>query len=248
MERCFVIQPFDKDKFDQRYIDSFKPAITNADLEAYRIDNDPGVRIPIEDIENGISDSAICFADVTIDNPNVWYELGFAFACGKDVVMVCSDERKGEFPFDIRHKQIIRYQTRSSSDFKKLEDAITSKLKALLGQKKIVKSLHSIEPTDNDGLAGHEVAMMLLIAEYQFLNDDPISVHYLKTGMLNAHFDGFTTGVAIKTLQRKLMIESTFETDYRDGETYKAVKLTPKGESWVIDNSNTYISERSVND
>lgn len=245
MDTCFVIQPFDKDKFDQRYIDSFKPAITNADLEAYRIDSDPGVRIPIEDIEKGIAGSAICFADITIDNPNVWYELGFAFACGKDVVMVCSDERK-EFPFDIRHKQIIRYKTRSSSDFKILEEAITVKLKALSNQKKVVKALHSIDKVDNDGLAGHEVAMLLLIAEHQFTTGESLSVFYLKSGMQSAQYDAFSTGVSIKTLQRKSMVEQIVETDYRDGETYFAVKLTPKGEDWVIDNSERYINKGKI--
>jgi hypothetical protein len=72
MEKCFVIQPFDKGKFDQRYEESYKLAIENGGLEPYRIDSDLAVRIPIEDIEKGIRSSALCFADITIDNPNVW--------------------------------------------------------------------------------------------------------------------------------------------------------------------------------
>ena len=83
MDKCFVIQPFDKDKFDKRFEDIFKPAIIKADLEPYRIDQDLTVRIPIEEIEKGIKESAICFAEITTDNPNVWYELGFAFASEK---------------------------------------------------------------------------------------------------------------------------------------------------------------------
>lgn len=54
MERCFVIQPFDKDKFDKRYTDIFKPAIEKSGLEAYRIDRDLSVRIPIDEIEKKI--------------------------------------------------------------------------------------------------------------------------------------------------------------------------------------------------
>ncbi len=37
MEKCFVIQPFDNDKFDKRFIDIYEPAILKADLQAYRI-------------------------------------------------------------------------------------------------------------------------------------------------------------------------------------------------------------------
>jgi hypothetical protein len=50
MDTCFVIQPFDKDKFDQRYTDVFEPAIKAAGLEPYRVDRDPTVTIPIERI------------------------------------------------------------------------------------------------------------------------------------------------------------------------------------------------------
>src|SRR4029077_17922896 len=73
MEKCFVIQPFDNGIFDKRYEDIFEPAIKSAGFEAYRIDRDPSVRIPIEEIEKGISESAFCFAEITTDNPNVWY-------------------------------------------------------------------------------------------------------------------------------------------------------------------------------
>jgi hypothetical protein len=54
MVTCFVIQPFDAGKFDGRYKDTFKPAIEAAGFEAYRVDKDPSVSIPIEQIEKGI--------------------------------------------------------------------------------------------------------------------------------------------------------------------------------------------------
>ncbi len=150
MEKCFVIQPFDNDKFDKEFVEIFEPAIRKADFSAYRVDKDLSVRIPIYEIEKVISESAICFAEITTDNPNVWYELGYAFACGKDVVMVCSDERQGKFPFDIRHRQVILYNTSSPSDFTTLGDTITKKIQAFLKNKVI----HFIRPkTDKEWLA-----------------------------------------------------------------------------------------------
>jgi hypothetical protein len=41
MPRCFVIQPFDDGgPYDKRYKDVLLPAIKDADLEPYRIDED----------------------------------------------------------------------------------------------------------------------------------------------------------------------------------------------------------------
>lgn len=141
MDKCFVIQPFDNSTFDKRFADIFSPAIVKAGFEPYRIDKDLSVRIPIDEIEKGISDSAFCFAEITSDNPNVWYELGYAFACQKDVVLVCSDERKDKFPFDIQHRHIITYKTSSTSDFNTLEGTITGKITALQEKSKTVKIL-----------------------------------------------------------------------------------------------------------
>ena len=110
MSICFVIQPFDGGRFDKRFNDVFKPALEQAGFEPYRVDRDPAVEVPIESIEEGIRSSTICLADITLDNPNVWYELGYAFDSGRSVILVCADERGGgRFPFDIQHRSIIRY-------------------------------------------------------------------------------------------------------------------------------------------
>src|SRR5438270_78974 len=116
---CFVIQPFDKGPFDKRYHDVFVPAIRTAGLEPYRVDLDPAVSIPIDEIERKINDADCCLADISIDNPNVWYEVGFAKACGKEIVLVC-ESRTTSFPFDVRHRNILTYTTHSPSDFTKL--------------------------------------------------------------------------------------------------------------------------------
>jgi hypothetical protein len=121
MPTCFVMQPFDDGPFDRRYTDVIDPAIRAAGLEPYRVDKDPTVSIPIQDIEQGIRDSALCLADITLDNPNVWFELGFAIATGKEVVLICSNDRTTRFPFDVQHRTIIKYTTASTSDFEKLK-------------------------------------------------------------------------------------------------------------------------------
>ena len=119
MPSCFVIQPFDRARYDKRFDDIFAPAIKAAGLEPYRVDKDPGVNIPIDDVERGIRDAAVCFAEISTDNPNVWIELGYAIAARKSVVLICSDERKTDFPFDVRHRNIITYGYRVAPRFSK---------------------------------------------------------------------------------------------------------------------------------
>lgn len=130
------MQPFDRGLFDKRYGDVFAPAIQDAGLEPYRVDRDPSVSIPIDEIQSEIKSSEICLAEITTDNPNVWFELGFAIAVPKEVVLVCSDERQSKFPFDIQHRNIIKYKTESSQDFEKLRKDIKERIQATLKKKK----------------------------------------------------------------------------------------------------------------
>ena len=103
MAECFVIQPFDNGKFDKRYADTFEPAIRAADSEPYRVDKDLSVSNLVEAITSGIDRSVAVLADLSLDNPNVWYELGHAIAQSKPFCLLCSDERSGRYPFDIGH-------------------------------------------------------------------------------------------------------------------------------------------------
>jgi hypothetical protein len=117
-----VIQPFDNGgRFDKRYRDVLEPAIRDAGLEPYRVDVDPSVSVPIEAIQSGIRRAAVCLADITLDNPNVWFELGYALASDKQMCLVCSEERTSKYPFDVQHRSIIKYRIESKADFVDLQ-------------------------------------------------------------------------------------------------------------------------------
>ena len=233
MDTCFVIQPFDKDKFDQRYTDVFEPAIKAAGLEPYKVDRDPTVTIPIERIEEGIKTAKICFAEITLDNPNVWYELGFAFAIGKDVVMVTEERQK--FPFDIQHGQIINYKTTSKSEYEKLEIAIKEKLVGLIGKQKSVNQILENPIKESKGIKPHELTMMLLIMENQLTREDSVSLYYLKSDMEKAGYNALAVSISVRELQSKGFIETFKEFDYQNNE-FLACRLTESGEKWLIDN------------
>ena len=240
MKKCFVIQPFDSGIFDKRYTDIFEPAIKKAGFEPYRTDRDLSVRIPIEEIEKGISGSEICFAEITTDNPNVWYELGYAFACEKDVIMVCSEERAGKkYPFDIQHRHIIEYKTGSKSDYEKLEDIITLKINALQQKSQTVKNLNVTPIIDTQGLKNHEIALLIIITTYSVANENGISVWYLKDEMDKSGYNNVATSVGIISLSKSGMIELFNDSDY-NGNEYKTCRLTEKGESWMLANQDQF--------
>ena len=234
MEKCFVIQPFDGGIFDQRFVDVFKPAIEKADFEAYRVDRDLSVRIPIEEIQNGIVGSAICFAEITTDNPNVWYELGYAFACGKDVIMVCSDEREKKYPFDIQHKKIIEYATKSKSDYEKLEKEITNVIRAYQKTANVTQSLSKLPIKKTEGLESHEIAILIFLMENSLTINHYTSFYSLRQEMGKSGYTDIATSVAIRTLAKNNMLEISSVSD--NYEPYEVCTITEKGENWILSN------------
>lgn len=254
METCFVIQPFDKDKFDKRYNDIFEPAIKNAGLDPYRVDRDPNVRIPIEQIEEGIKNSKICFAEITSDNPNIWYELGYAFASDKDVVMVTEERQK--FPFDIQHKHVINYKTSSISDFEELKGNITTKLTAFLHKRKNVQRIIENPVKENEGLSPHEITMILVLFENQITEEDTVSAFKLYKDMEATGYNKIAANIALRQLKIKDYIIQSQDYSEHDGEPYTVFGLTNKGEKWILENQqiiefkkpNANISSKLIDD
>lgn len=236
MAICFVIQPFDGSTFDKRYADIFSPAIQNAGLEPYRVDQDPEVSIPIQDIERAIQDSAMCLADITLDNPNVWFELGYAIACGKEVVLVCSTERATRFPFDIQHRAVIRYSTASSSDFDVLRVGITKKIEAYLKKAQTLSTLSLSKVAKVEGLDQHEIVALAALAENIDSPEDHASAYMIRRDMENNGFTKAATTFALKSLSQNGFL--CYEAYPGDGynETYIGYTFTETGWDWISAN------------
>lgn len=242
MPTCFVMQPFDGDKYDKRYDDAFKPAIIAAGLEPYRVDRDAASSVPISDIERGIQDAAVCLADISENNPNVWFELGYAFACKKEVVLICSDERKTPFPFDIQHRTIIKYKTGSSSDFQKLKKDITVKLKAYFDKKKHLASSIPVikQVTTSHGLAEHEVVALAVLAASLGHPDDNCPAWSVKHDMAESGYTNVAAAIAMKSLEKQGYLKSEQFVNMEAQESYFGYTLTEKGWDWVLENQKRF--------
>lgn len=244
MDKCFVMQPFDAGDFDSRYEDVIAPAIREAGLEPYRVDRDPKVSIPIQDIESGIRESRLCVADISLDNPNVWFELGFAIASFKEVALICSDQRQSKFPFDVQHRSIIRYSTGAPRDFEVLKSSITRRLKALMQKSETLFRAADVSATRKiEGLEQQEVVTLAAIGENIDATEGLAKVHAIRNDMERFGFTRMATTIALKTLQDKGFIESTSYQD-SDGDYITAYSLTREGWDWIVDNKEQFVLRR----
>lgn len=238
MVTCFVIQPFDAAKFDKRFDDVFRPAIEDAGLEAYRVDRDPGVEVPIDSIEEGIRDAAICLADITTDNPNVWYELGYAFATARPVLMVCSDERmERRYPFDIQHRMVIHYQSESPRDFDRLRTNIKERIRALLTKGETLRQIaENDQVAAREGLSQPELLVLAAIAGDTVLPESARSLYHIKNDVERSGFTSLAFGLGFRRLLRKGLVEDVIQQD-EDG-------LTSAGWDWVEENETLFILKK----
>ena len=102
----FVLMPFDK-RFDDIYKFGIKGAADKAGAYAERVDEqmfDEGI---LERVFNQISKADVLVADMTGRNPNVFYEVGYAHALGKIVVLLTQDP--ADIPFDLKNRPHIVY-------------------------------------------------------------------------------------------------------------------------------------------
>ena len=236
MGKCFVIQPFDRGKFDKRFDDVFAPAIEEAGLEPYRVDRDPGVTIPIEQIATQIAAADACLCDITTDNPNVWFELGYAIASQREVVLICADERKVAFPFDVQHRAIIKYTTESPSDFHKLKEQVRDRLVAMMQKRTALEAVGAITSVATlEGLEQFEIAALIAVAQQMDHPDDGASAYVVRQDMETAGFTKLAATLGLRSLLDKGLLQTKVLRDV-DDSSYTAYQLASEGVRWLFEN------------
>jgi hypothetical protein len=103
---CFVLMPFAKN-FSDIYEFGIKGACNDAGLYCERVDEQVFLGSMLERIYSQISRSDMLIADMTGKNPNVFYEVGYAHALGKNVILLTSVAE--DIPFDLKHFPHIVY-------------------------------------------------------------------------------------------------------------------------------------------
>jgi len=118
----FVLMPFDAE-FKNLYTYGIKGAAQDAGAYAERLDEQIFTEGMLERIYNQISKADFIVADMTGRNPNVFYEVGYAHALGKIVLLLTQNAK--DIPFDLQHRQHIIYE---GSKIELLRKSLTEKI------------------------------------------------------------------------------------------------------------------------
>jgi hypothetical protein len=111
-ETCFVIMPF-AESYSATYRQAIRPAVEEAaqrlglPLRCVRGDEAAGPGSITRQIVEGIHAARVVIADLSGDNPNVFYELGIAHSAGNKTVRIARDVQK--IPFDVHAYRVIPY-------------------------------------------------------------------------------------------------------------------------------------------
>lgn len=103
----FVIMPF-KDEFKSVYTDGILPAAIAAGAHAERLDQQIYTSSMYGRLVNQIAKADLIVADVSDENPNVFYEVGYAHALNKEVFLIT--DGSGKFHFDVQDRRHIVYR------------------------------------------------------------------------------------------------------------------------------------------
>lgn len=126
----FVLMPFGR-TFNKRYKSAIKAAVHAAGMRAERVDKQSFHRQGItERIIQQIQDADILVADLSTNNPNVLYEVGYAYAKDKLCILLTKDAKS--IPFDLKNKRHIVFSNLNDLKKKLSEDLEALKVEAEL--------------------------------------------------------------------------------------------------------------------
>lgn len=135
LKTCFVISPIDRDeslirkRSNQLYDHAIKPAVEECGYQPVRADliSEPGI-ITSQIIEH-LVESELVIADLTYQNPNVYYELGIRHMTRKHAIQIVDPAQR--IPFDIRDMRTIMVDYRFIDSLNKCRDEIIKQIKAI---------------------------------------------------------------------------------------------------------------------
>jgi hypothetical protein len=131
---CFVVMPIGKG-LDKLYSTVIKKTVEKFPFVCRREDEYPSIGLLTSGIISHIVNASFIIADLTGDNPNVYYELGIAHALEKTVILIS----QGSAPSDVRHWKYIHYNN-ELGEAERLAEELYSAIKEALDTQKVMTS------------------------------------------------------------------------------------------------------------
>jgi tetratricopeptide (TPR) repeat protein len=132
-------QPID---FNRVYVELLKPALEAAGLDVFRADEEQQAGDIRSDMFQELLIADLVLADLTLANPNVWYELGVRHALrARGVVIVCGGQTTTAF--DLYTDRKLRYSIKDGGpdpatlpgDIQRLTDMVKATMESWHGRK-----------------------------------------------------------------------------------------------------------------
>jgi hypothetical protein len=127
--RAFVVMQFTS-PYNELYTDVIKRVCESHGLTAIRADDIYGPGLIVGDVIQEINSANLIIADVSKENANVYFEVGYAFALNKPAILLA--EKPTDLPFDIKAFRVLFYEN-SIAGKAKVEAGLDRHLRAILG-------------------------------------------------------------------------------------------------------------------
>ncbi|MCL2415095.1 MAG: nucleoside 2-deoxyribosyltransferase [Bacteroidales bacterium] len=105
--KAFVVMQF-TEEYNELYNEVIKPVCEDYGIECERADDYHTTNMIIEDIVASIISASVVIAEITPDNPNVFYEVGYSHAINKPTILLC-EKKKTKLPFDLSSFRTLFY-------------------------------------------------------------------------------------------------------------------------------------------
>jgi hypothetical protein len=105
--KAFVVMQLDG-AFDELYQYVIREICDEYEVLALKADEMSGPGVIMEDIVREIETSRLIVADITVPNPNVYFEVGYARALGKPSILLAQKGTK--LPFDVAGFRVLFYE------------------------------------------------------------------------------------------------------------------------------------------
>ncbi len=128
---AFVIMQFSP-PFEHLFNEVIKPVAEECRIRAEKADDILGPGMIIADITRRLQEADIVIADTTPQNPNVFYELGYAHAIGKPTIVLA--EKRRELPFDVSGFRTLFYEN-SIAGKSQIEAGLRKHLEAIMRER-----------------------------------------------------------------------------------------------------------------
>lgn len=131
--KAFVVMQFSS-PYNEVYLHVIKDLCKELDIETIRADEIYGPGMIIRDVIDRIAASQLVIADISPDNPNVYFEVGYALALNKPIILLAQRRPPSTpLPFDLSAFRVLFYDD-SIGGKPKLEEGLRSHLREILGK------------------------------------------------------------------------------------------------------------------